>query len=688
MYKRPKILWKESGRNFRLSEWDDFFNKVDGVANKLLETQSSSLESVIDVLPHAPNIIQWVTGSEYLNIQSVIDEHVRQYQILRDFFQLRCPICNSMRPESIDCWGKSRMELESELLLEWNVSLQDEVCPKCRNTKQEFLVDGMLKPYDSMTGCSGMRSGKSVLAGMIGTYVEHEIAIVGDMQKYFETMAKDPFEVSFVATTAAQAEETIYAKYRAIRGNSPWMKKYIAWVKEQEKLQITPIGMQKWEYKETDSVVSNGLLKVDFNSLNSNSAGLAGRTRVASFIDELSRFDTTDSKRSADEVVRVLNQGLKTVRGVRDKRHLRPWWGLLCAISSPIHEYDKTMTMIKETQDGKTSRRYVFHYATWEFNPKQPRETFDEEFAIDPVGAQRDYGAKPQGAETPFIDDMERFKLAIDRDLKPNVLFTDINLEDPTGRKYVAKEVAHTQLETEHLHFICFDAGASFDTFAGASAHGEWRKMVDPETGKATNTWVTVFDWVMGIKPVTSKESDNRRTVYFDCIVKIIEHLRRFTRISQVCFDRWNSEKLIQDIRQHGVPTENYSIKTEDFMSFLRCCYEGKVHLLPPRPDEPYDVKLKNDEEKAIYELRRLERSPDLRRIYNPKKGKVHGLDSDDLAQVVVGVHRMVQSSMVHVTDSTSHKEVLKREQVEGNRYYAPHLGGMGGGRIAKGRRW
>lgn len=685
-----------------MSSWDDYHKQLATKAQVLVQASQKESKSCRNELEHAANAIEWTVERKFLNVPQIISKYTRQYQIIRDTFGLYCPICNSTRPEALDCWNKTQMELESQVLLRWRDDYHDDVCPKCASTKQELIAEGMLEPIDTLIGIAGMRSSKSVLCGIIATYIEHKLAIIGDANQYFDVLPGDPLQVSFVATTQTQSKDTIFAKYRALRKESLWLKKYVAWVKEKEKNQVVATGMRKWEYsEEADGVIRNGLLNIDFKALNSNSSGLAGATRIAAFMDELSRFLLTDSVMSADEVVKVMSQGLMTVRGNRDRLRLPPWWGMFAAVSSPISIDDQAMMMMRQgkifaagsisapVESLAISGQYSFHYPTWSMNPDLPRSAFDGNFLRDSVGASRDFGAQPPTAASPYVDDEARFRQAIDFKLRPSTIFKSIEPVDKTNRVYVGAQVSTCDFDPYNSHYLHFDAGASFDTFAGASAHGEWVQVKDPQTGLESRKYVTVFDWVLGIKPVLGKTLSEKRTVWFDCIVQILTVLQKSSKIAMVTFDRWNAEKLIQDIRNLGIQTENRSIKVENFMDFLRASYEGDVRMLPPRADEPQDPRLKNDAEKSIYELLRLERTPDLKRIYNPKKGHVHGMNSDDLAQAVVGAHINVQKSIVAISDSTSVKEVLRRENAGSSSYYAPGTNGeMGGGRISRGKRW
>ncbi len=681
-----------------MNEWDQFINGLQDKAQKTLLAPSKkvSVKSCLGLLDRAPNAIQFAIDPRFLGMGQLISHYTRQYQCLRDMMQLRCPVCNSMRPEAINCWGKTQMELESELLLEWSEPLQDEVCPKCRNTKYQLLEDGMLEAIEAVIGVVGMRAGKSVLMGAVACYIEAELALIGDIHSYFGVLPDDPLQMSFVATTQTQSRETVFAKYRAIRARSTWFQKYVTWVKEQERAQVTPLGMRAWEYsEEAGDKISNGMLNLQIKSLNSNSSGLAGATRVAAFADELSRFDLGESAQGAQEVVKVMTQGLKTVRGARDRKKLRTFWGMFGAVSSPISIDDQTMIMMRQAKvfavgsltDVSPAHavpgQYSFHYPTWEFNPDLPREAFDADFARDSVGSARDFGAQPPTAATPYVDNEALFRQAIDYTLQPSTTFRTTEPVDATGRLYTGAQVVMSNFDPHHARYVHFDAGASFDTFGGACAHGEWIDMQDPATGATSRRLVTVFDWVLGMRPVLGKTLAEKRTVWFESVVEILRELQKTCKITMVTFDRWNAEKLIQDIRNLGIPTENRSLTVPDFMRFLQDCYKGDVRLLPPRSGEPQDPREKNDAEKVIYELLRLERTPDLKRIYNPKKGKVQGMNSDDMAQVAVGAHMNVQSSVVAISDSTTAKYVLQRERAS-----SAHYDMEGGGRVARGRSW
>lgn len=610
----------------------------------------------------APNAIEWATGPSFLNVESIY-RHTRQYQIIRDLFQLRCPLptCNDQSANAKDCWGKGKEYLQSENLLVWSEKYKQDVCPSCNTTRREFLDDGLIQLYNQLHVIAGMRSGKSSTASVIGTYIEHRMinighSSVGGLSAFFGQLPKQPFELTFIASTDVQAADTIWTLFTNLRLNSPWVQAYIKWIKQKELEQDSKNGARPWVYEERGKYIVNGFLNLKLNSLNSNSAGLAGRTRIAAFIDELSRFENTESARSADEAYRVLENSLRTLRSVTVDRDDIPWLGTMISISSPISENDKAMRLLKQAPNIKGM--YYGHYATWEFNPEQPRKNFDDDFEKDPIGAMRDFGARPPMAASPLIQDPARFReLAIQKDLKATARFRQIVHTDRTNREYISLVTENANLSRNGERYICYDAGASFDQFAGACAHGEW--IYTPE-GRSL---VTVFDWVFRLLP----ESTPRRDVWFDLVTQMIEHLQKYCFIARVEFDRWQSTYLIQQIRNMGINCEMQGTTADQFMKFINDVNYSKVRMLPPAPDDAQvDPPLMSAPGLAFYELEHLERSPDLKKVTNPRKGTRRGWDSDDVATVVAHVSSMVQGAAVDVTNSNSPPTRLRRETAGG----------------------
>lgn len=568
----------------------------------------------------APNCIEYIVGKRYADQPSLF-EHWGAYRLVKEFFELRCPVCNvGENAVPADPWGLSRETMESEILLVWTPKHEDDACPKCGTTRAEFIEDGLMRGHRVLHAIIGQRGGKSTTLGFIGGYIEHVICTIdmtypGGFHRYLGIPKGDLLHMTFVASTDTQAKETVWAKYRGLRALSPWFKRYIPWVKGQEKIQDTPKGMQRWEYSEADKSIKNGMLGLYIDSLNSNSNGLAGRTRVAAVIDEICRMEQTESSRSAQEVYRTMDASCQTVQSLVEQHGLVSWLGMIASISSPIAAEDYGMQLLHAAERDK--KMFAVKLATWDFNPKLPKSFFADLLRKDHTGTMRNFGAMPPGAANPLIDRPKDFlESVIDWGRQPIATFTPYEFEDQTGHLYIGSNLEHADLLVrDQPRFIAADAGKNFDAFSVACAHAEKDK---------DDNVITVFDWVIRILTLRRKQE-----VYFESIFQIMQELTRYVVINQIEFDHWNSTHIIQRLRNElGVRAEEVATKDEHFIRFMRDAYSGYVKMLPPQPDDDSkDPPFKSAPAAALYELLHLERDPKNDKVFNPRKGLRKGWD-------------------------------------------------------------
>jgi hypothetical protein len=410
--------------------------------------------------------------------------------------------------------------------------------------------------------------------------------------------------------------------------------------------------MQPWKYDEGDKKIRNGLHKLLINSLNSNSGGLVGKTRLLAGADEIGRMKQTDSAQGANEIYRGLENSLRTVRSRAKHRKKAPWLGIMLSVTSPLADQDKAMQLLQIGQSGRVRGMLAYHYATWDFNPYEPRENFDDEFAKDAVGAERDFAARPPKAAYPLITDPDRFYRNTVGEQAPTVSFIYPRHTDLTGQEYIGVAVSTAKLiaprlPTAHMpglperrpqtsHVCAFDAGKNFDAFAGACAHGAWEEAED-----GVRTLVTVFDWIIRIIP-----AGDGVEVHFDSVSTLIGKLKEKQVIAKVEFDRWQSVQIIQQIRHMGIFAEQRPVKDEDMRTFASDGLLSRVRMLPPtEEDAELDPPYKSAAGAAYYELNHLECDPVSRKVYNPRKGERQGWDSDDVGRVVAHCHKLVQET-------------------------------------------
>jgi len=597
----------------------------------------------------APNAIEWCARPEFLNSPDIYT-HNGSYQMVRDIFELLCPLCK--RPGDDNChyvdkkgdWQiKPRSVLEAQPLLRWSDVEQDDVCPKCDTTRHEFILAKLMRGYNQGLLIAGQRSGKSVASGAyIATYLEHRLINIGyghpeRLQGVFKGPKNDSFEVTLVASTQEQSDKTIYGKYTNARRHSPWFRKVIPWIKQQEAIQVTPKGMLPWRYNETLTEVEHGYLNLIFASQNSNSDSQRGSTRVASFIDELCYIGDGDSAFSARQVYIAQENSLITVRRYASNQVLPPWLGMILAVSSPKAYNDYGMELLRRSTE--TQRMWTAHLPTWHFNPFEPESRFVDLKAKDPVSWQTNFLAQPPATSSPLIHDWARWRRQVeDIDAQPSAHFEHV-LEHYEGLQLMGVRLARADyvLPDESNDFepqpriITMDAGKSFDAFALVCGHRAW-----DQNGDA----VTVLDWAYRIVPQPGIEP------HFASIVECIIELAQKQPVALVRMDHWNSARTVQDLRKAlpGVSIMEESMPDEAMIVAMRDGYSGRLKLLPAGDFDDYEILPENKSPMGVvyHEFQKLQRDPK-DKVTNPDKGKIRGRDSDDLARCVGHLHWLVQ---------------------------------------------
>jgi len=568
-------------------------------------------------LPYPVNPIEWVASEKFLNLSAIYDMR-GQYYALREFFQCYCPICSSFSSKDVFTIDKSKL-LKDNLLV-WDNNKMDEFCPKCGLLKRDFIKEGLLKEYNVLVGAIGMRAGKTTLAGMIMSYVEVFFNRLGDIRRALGLESVPYIEIGCIAVSAQQAKGTIWAQFGSIRDNSIWYERFREYMNDSGYVKD---GL----YEELGSSVRNDVVGYHIESMNSSSASLAGKTRGLFIIDELSRFDTTESKRSASEVWRVGLHSLKTVRKAVKDMGLPGWVGSLVAIGSPLSVDDYLMMKLKDESGDSVLK---MHYSTWEFNRLYKESDFVQEFEDDYIAAVRDFGAEPPGSDVPFFENWDMIvELVEDKGLKPVVDFDGIERIGYGGVVYIGKVVKDIRFDDGEW-FIGCDAGKSRDSFGIVGCKRIWDK---------SGGFSLVCGFVVHILP----DAVARRYVDYECIPLLLEVICKRLKVLKISFDYWNSESIVQHLELKGLPVEQYAmsaLKVDDFLSFRGGLLSGRVKLLPRLRSEDSDSRLMDSQTRLYWEMKRMRRSRDLAKVdHSPRS-------TSDLFECLVNCWRMASSNI------------------------------------------
>lgn len=626
---RPEVKKSPKQIKFEKVSDHDLFSNLSGLMEGSIKATPRTKGRV--QLELSPNAVVFIESSKYLDGPKL---NYPQFEVVRDFWELLCPKCNDVQ----------RIRERRDIPREDQVLLEYDTCPKCGYNKKAHFVDAT--NYNELVGVVGMRGGKSVLVSCMSSYLIHRILCVDNLQERLGLVRNQEIDGAFVAASSEQASETIYGLFRGFYENSPWFQHY---KKSLMDLEIMDPDLRRGDlYWETERSIHFKDKHIRIKSLTSNSSSLAGRTRIFGIIDELSRMDAGESRRGAAEVYRVLKRSLVTISAAVARARIKGEYDLpdavMFSISSPMFEDDKAMTLLK--QAGKSERMFSFHRATWEFNPAITKEDLAEEYELDPVGAERDYGANPPGAENPLVVNPNIIEVCIDKDRRSTVQYQDEFFDHKAGIytfNYIKPRILEAKFKNLNEYVLHCDPGEKSDSFCLAIGH------LDGD--------VVVIDAAIECRPIkkNNRQGMSPREVFFPALTDIVLDISKKTCLRYVSYDRWNSTEQIQRLREGRVAAFKKDINRDDYVRFVNSLANNKVRL-PDRENETNDPSITRGIpcSKALYELKRL--SDDGVRVDHPPGG------SSDMIQCYVGVHRL----LTHPEDVINMNEMKKYNRNRG----------------------
>ena len=635
-----KISLPEGGKN------GDIFEGISGLLNGQVQVKPRSKGRV--QLELAPNPLEFIESPKFLDGPEL---HYPQYAVVRDFFELLCPKCNDLEdiysnidPKMVELPDDAtRKERDKQILFRHNI------CPKCGFNKMQN--PRQFNNYNELIGVVGMRGGKSVLVACMSAAIIHELLCVDGLQERLGLVKSQEIDGAFVAASGEQASETIYGHFRGFYDNSPWFQNYRRALLD---LEILDSNLRRGDlYWATEKSIHFKEKHIRIKSLTSNSGSIAGKTRIFAVIDELSRMDAGDSKRSATEVYRVLKRSLITIKASVDRLRRAGIYNVpdarMFCISSPMFEDDKSMLLLKQAE--KSDKMFAFHRTTWEFNPDISKEDLADEFATDPLGAERDYGANPPGAENPLVMNTNIIEICVDKHRDSNFLIREVFFDEVLdGFKfdYVKPEIVDFKYKNLLEYVIHCDAGQKQDSFCLAMGH--------------LNEDVVVIDGAVECRPIhkNNKQGLDPREVYFPAMTDIILKLSRTLSIRYVSYDRWNSTEQIHKLRTRKILAFQKNLSRDDHVRFVNSMAASKLSF-PARENDFIDPTIARNMpcSKALWELKRL--NDDGQKVDHPTGG------SSDMIQCYIGVHRLLLHPEEVISIPELRKEQMK-QRIRGSR--------------------
>jgi hypothetical protein len=517
--------------------------------------------------PEAPNVLEFCLNKDYLRV----NPYPRQIEILITLFEEWCPDCTDPKLMSDGLHRQPLPEILDRLQM-----LEYGKCPKCHKTKLDFYKSNQFTfPYE-LDAAIGQRSGKSAVTAMASNYVYHRFVKLGSPSHYFGLMPGSTLHGTFTAITHEQAEETLFQPFLDMHESSPWWKKYYGMLDHHAK----ESGQEL--YKVGGAFVWNNVKKLTLYPKGPDKRKMRGRTRFLYSIDEIGWFLGTEGqvKIDADEIDHALARSMTTIRQAAMYKRLELGdynspMAMAFNISSPSHANDKIMRLVRAGQSDPTKK--VFHLPTWLAHPNITRASLEPEFKRNPIAAERDYGANPPIADSPFIANVDAIKACFSEKSQSSLVALRYATGVDRGEKNYCYAEAQLFASDKNIPFVLsLDAGYTNNSFALVLSH--W----DNE--------IVHHDILLEVVPL-EETYINFAKVFDHIITPLFKHFN----IQLVVADRWNSIKVLHDCEaQFKCEVIQHSAAWKDFELYRTRINENRIVL--PKPEKPIDTLFNSSE--------------------------------------------------------------------------------------------
>lgn len=546
-----------------------------GLENSLLDVEED------DDFPEAPNAVDWLISPKYLNVKPF----PKQLEDAIHLFSAACYHCS-------DAPYLANIPVDAKLqeILERTQLMKHGRCPRCKRLVTEMRHEWCLDPKNTFEGriksqppndcvlLEGQRSGKSVKTGMFSTYVLHRILKLSNPSRWFGLM-RDVGGIfgTFASVTLGQAKKNLWMPFTDFVTNSPWFKKYHAFLKEKGE----ELGEELFTWRDTFFLYRHK--RVGLSPAVADQRSLRGDTRFLYALDELGWMITAGSIRSGGAVVknvridghgtaRALDRSLTTLRMAAAKRR-RNKPGERASqntpdafsfnISSPSSITDPMMQRFNKSVTNK--RAYFIRRCTWASNPNVTEEDLRvQESDKSEAEFKCDFECIPPFSDCPWWDKETALLDLCGRNKGQELWSTRINNEtDNGGKTWIWAELVGCHSDRQTPRCLAFDTGSTNNSFSWAM--GRYDKSAD----------------IVIVEGLGEVAADKQQTIHFgkmwEHVIKVL--VERF-RCLNVVWDRWESTRYVADLRTiYGTKAEQVTATYQDGRLLKADMNNGRIFL-------------------------------------------------------------------------------------------------------------
>lgn len=548
---------------------------IEGLTEKIIEADLDHTQAIEvttkadDLVDWAPNVLAWCADKRFLGMRPF----AKQAEIMINLFEEWCPQCSEPGyVKNIPIDASVEQIMTKVALLDFGK------CPHCGFKKGTGRKDGTFVDPLELIAVIGQRAGKSAVASMVVSYLVHRNLMLPVPWKSYGLTPGQIIDFTFVATTAAQSEKTLWATFKGVFTGSAWFKAY----KEVCDTEGRKQGI-KTTVKSLDTYINFGHKNMLIYFAANNPASLRGTTRFGAAIDELGWFDgesgTGKVRANGPETYAALNNACLTLRAsfakeVEQNPNCNWPVPLMANISSPRSMDDAIMTIYRDS--AKNKRVIRRNWATWEMNPYLPKKLLIDTGDLKKPTGMRDYGAVPPLADDPLVQRIdivtEAFKSPLATEsrygpiIRPYALGYVDEMEVASGIRSTRFITAGLQEDVPQIDLEALrsmkesdlaDLGPTKDLLDDLIAKPPHKRMhvMGVDLGTTNNALAVVCgflaldnskfitDFILEIQPKKNLPI-NIAHVYENLIVPLVEKMN----VVAVFYDRWSSLHQIQDL--------------------------------------------------------------------------------------------------------------------------------------------
>lgn len=313
-----------------------------------------------------------------------------------------------------------------------------------------------VRKYNEFVFPAGMRSGKTMTAGIINLTETYKLLMMKDPQKFYRLSPGTEISTANIANSRDQAKDTVFKKVEELVANSPY---FMSQNPDHTAYQIKfPKG-------------------ISTKALGSALGSAVGRTLKCFVADEIADYDDPEdtymklSKSTANFA--KWNENIKVM------------------IGSPGLEGDYFMGYYHRAVKEKWPATMTLWLPTWDLNPEMDKATLEKERMKDPVRFDRDFGAQPMVSKENLFN-----ALLLAHASTPNKLLRNMFIGQPAkdSREGFMPELDFTMLtppEDALDYYVTSDPAIKHDAFGLSvgykSINNQW-KIVGSTILKAPNS--------------------------------------------------------------------------------------------------------------------------------------------------------------------------------------------------------